>query len=432
MSRNWARTSLVVALAAATVAAGGVSATASPVQHPAVVSENPADWTPHLSPGGGVDRPKGYDATQIGNTLYVSGKFQQVQNSARTITYNRSYLMAFDATNGTMRSFAPTIDKDVWAVETDGVSLYAAGTFTRVNGAAHRGIVKLDPVTGAVDPTFRSPFTRGAVFDMQLVNGRLIVAGSFRQRLLALDPSTGANTGYINSSITGNLDLATDPQMVRRISVTNDGTRLVGVGNFTAVDGVNRKRVFMLNLDASGDSLSDWYYTPLDQRCWLWMGGYQDYITDVDFSPDGSYFVLVSTGRGPQVMPGGFGTELCDATARFETDVMAPQVPTWINYTGGDTLQSVIVTGAAVYVQGHSRWLDNFGGFEFATPTAVDRLGGGAIDPDTGLANDWNPGMMNREGGMGFFATDAGLWILRDGLRVHGEYHRGLAFMPMQ
>ena len=45
--------------------------------------------------------------------------------------------------------------------------------------------------------------------------------------------------------------------------------------------------------------------------------------------------------------------------SRFETNNLSPERPTWINYTGGDSLKSVGVTSAAVYVQGHSRWLDN-------------------------------------------------------------------------
>ena len=96
----------------------------------------------------------------------------------------------------------------------------------------------------------------------------------------------------------------------------------------------------------------------------------------MDFSPDGSYFVIVSTG-GPNGTNG-----ICDAAARFETaNVSSTVEPTWINWTGGDSLWSVAVTGAAVYVGGHQRWLDNPFGLDSAGPGAVSRPGIGAIDP---------------------------------------------------
>ena len=83
----------------------------------------------------------------------------------------------------------------------------------------------------------------------------------------------------------------------------------------------------------------------------------------VDFSPDGSYFVVVTSG-GPNGTVG-----LCDAAARFETaNVSATAAPTWINWTGGDSLYSVAATGAAVYVGGHQRWLDNPFGQNSAGP----------------------------------------------------------------
>ena len=51
---------------------------------------------------------------------------------------------------------------------------------------------------------------------------------------------------------------------------------------------------------------------------------------------------------------------MCDAAARFETADQGTAIePTWINWTGGDSLYSVAVTGVAVYVGGHMRWLDN-------------------------------------------------------------------------
>ena len=140
--------------------------------------------------------------------------------------------------------------------------------------------------------------------------------------------------------------------------------------------------------------------------------------------------MFASTGWVPQTTA-EIGTAVCDAAARFETDVLAPTRPTWINYTGGDTLHAVEVTGAAVYVSGHSRWLDNPYGNDAAGPGAVIRWGGGSIDPVTGKANDWDPIQKHAIGGYNFLATDTGLWIVSDGQHFDGEYHRGIAFTPL-
>ena len=117
----------------------------------------------------------------------------------------------------------------------------------------------------------------------------------------------------------------------------------------------------------------------------------------------------MSTGFVPQT--GQIGTALCDATARFETANLAPTRPTWINYTGGDTLHSVAVTDQAVYVQGHQRWLDNPQGRDSAGPGAVSRPGIGAINPTTGLALSWNPTKDRGVGGKDLLVTARGLWV---------------------
>ena len=152
-------------------------------------------------------------------------------------------------------------------------------------------------------------------------------------------------------------------------------------------------------------------------------------MRDVDISSDGTYFVMVSTGYVP--LPGQLGIAVCDAAARFETAVPNPARPTWINYTGGDTLHSVVVTGAAVYVQGHNRWLNNPQGADSAGPGAVARRGIGAINPSTGLASNWNPGKTRGVGGMDLVATPQGLWVASDTEQIGGETHKRIAFFPL-
>jgi hypothetical protein len=154
-----------------------------------------------------------------------------------------------------------------------------------------------------------------------------------------------------------------------------------------------------------------------------------DYMRDVDFSPDGSYFVLISTGFVPQA--GQIGTALCDAAARFETGISNPVRPTWINYTGGDTLHSGAVTDKAVYVQGHQRWLDNPQGRDNAGPGAVSRQGIGALDPITGKALSWNPTKDRGVGGKDLLVTPRGLWVGSDTDHIGHEFHARVALMPV-
>jgi hypothetical protein len=415
------------------VGVGGV-AVAGNQEHPDVVVERAADFTPHIA-SSTSRRPQAFAVAQMGDTVYVGGRFDTVQNANRTVDYSRSNIVAFDAETGAIRSFSPNIDGDVWSLEASPDGLYVGGRFKNIDGVRRPAIAKLDLVTGAMDTTFDPAFKSGRVSEIKLVDGKLFIGGSFNRKLDALNPVNGRpvrNQGvrYMDVTVAGSLPLSTDKVEVFKFSVNSAGTRLVGVGNFTTINGVNRQRAFMLNLDSAGATLSDWYYAPLDRRCRTQTGNRIAYLQDVDFAPDGSYFVFASTGFIPQTTA-EIGTAICDAAARFETNNLAPVQPTWINYTGGDTLHSVEVTGAAVYVSGHSRWLDNPYGVDSPGPGAVDRPGGGSIDPVTGKANDWDPIQRNRTGGYNFLATDAGLWHVSDGQRFAGRYHRGIVFTPL-
>jgi len=363
------------ALCSAALAVGSTLPVQASLSQPAVVSDNPADTTPHIVLNTSYD-VRAY--AQVGRTMYAGGRFSQVQDPARTTTYARQNFVAFDSETGVVSPLNLSFDGMVGAIEAtaDGTALYISGAFSKVNGITRRGIVKYDLVNNRVDPTF-APTAMRTVSDLELANGSVIAAGNFTKKLVALDPTTGADTGSINITVAGVVDPA-DETRIKNLSVSPGGTRLVATGNFATVNGQSRKRAFMLNLGSTA-TLSTWHAPRFDVDC----AARSRLVSaqGVDFSPDGTYFVIVATG-GPTGTRG-----VCDAAARFETaNVSGTAEPTWINWTGGDTLYSVAVTGPAVYVGGHQRWLDNPYGSDSAGPGAVERPGIGAIDPVTGKA----------------------------------------------
>ena len=425
-SKRTLRTMLVALSLSVVVAAVPTVASAS-IALGVVVSANPANFTPNVASGAV------HKLLQVGGTMYAGGTFSSVSTPAGVSpggTFARSNIVAFNATTGVVStSFAPSVNGEVWAMASDGASLWIGGTFTSVNGVARRAVAKLNlnPTTGAatLDTAFNMNLASGKVTELALVNGRLIAGGTFTGKLRAVNPATGANTGYLNLSISGTVADNAGPVEVYRFAVNPAKTRLVAVGNFTSVGGQTRYRAFMLTLGATA-SVNAWYYPPLQNRCRA--DSLPDYMRDVDFSPDGSWFAFVSTGFIPQA--GGVGRDLCDAAARFETNVPNPARPTWINYTGGDTLHSVAATDVAVYVQGHQRWLNNPQGSNSAGPGAVSRPGIGAISPTSGLALSWNPTKDRGVGGKDLYVTSQGLWVGSDTDHIGNETRRRIALMP--
>jgi hypothetical protein len=180
----------------------------------------------------------------------------------------------------------------------------------------------------------------------------------------------------------------------------------------------------MIDLTPTPHVDAAWATTALSAPCnnKLW----DSWVNGVAFSPDGSYFVVADGG--------GVGYA-CDGTARFESaSTGLAQQPTWIDNAGGDTLWSVTVTGSAVYVGGHQRWLNNPYGVNGAGPGAVARPGIAALDPTTGLPLAWNPGRSPRGiGAKALYASSAGLWMGSDTefIGPHNEQRPGrLVFFP--
>lgn len=416
--------------------------------HPAVVLEDPANTTPQLVATANIAKPHADAIGQLGPTVFAAGLFDRVARANSSTTLDVGNFVAFDAITGRLRAAAvrkykdPVFNGPVWAIATYGNFVFVGGQFTTVNGIPRRSLVKINATTGAVDPKFNANFSGGIVWDLQIWGGpsgsdpMLIVAGSMPKKLLGLSTVTGADIKYFDLGIADPIPNAWGGVSVYGIAVAPAGNRLVAVGNFQTVKGASRTRLFVLNITGSKASLDPWYYPGFAKPCASTAPRRIAYLQSADFSPDSSYFVVTATGQIPlstaDIWPSGSSQyhTVCDAAGRF--NLSDDQKPVWINYTGGDSVWRSMVTGPAVYVQGHFKWLDNpFGYASQPGPGAVQRLGVGAIDPATGKALPWNPPKPAQIGGKAFLATDAGLWVGSDSLKFNGEMHRGIAFAPL-
>jgi len=400
-----------------------------------VVSADPANFTPHVMDGS-VDA-----ITQVGNKIIAAGTFTRVSpsgtfgNTGDDITRNR--IFAFNATTGAIdTSFNPNLGGTVNALDTDGTYIYVGGQFGSVGGnTAIKRLVKLT-ASGQVVSAFNA-VPNSSVNDVEVRGNRLYVAGGFasirsggvtttRQKLAALDATTGAVLPAVNIPFTG-LYKGTGNTNINKIDVSPDNTRLVALGNFSTVGGQTRVQIAMLNVGGATATLASWFTNRYDRSHNNCAPRFDTFMRDVDFSPDGSYFVISTTGA----FAGGANSgTLCDTVTRWQTNSTGND-PAWIDYTGGDTTYGVAVTGSAVYVGGHMRWQNNPFQGDQAGPGAVPRSGIAALDPVNGLPLRWNPSRTRGVGAQALFATSQGLWVGSDTTKIGGENHGRVALMPL-
>lgn len=390
-----------------------------------IVSANPADYTPFIEDG------QVLAVVQVGNRLIAGGTFTQVKNwQGGQPIVTRSKILAFDATTGALdQSFVPTVDGDVLslAAAPDGTSVFVGGKFTHTNGVPAGGIAKLDATSGQTVAGFTAT-TNGWAQDLKVRGSRLFLSGTFttlnavaRTGFGAVDAATGvldANVNPVFSDPVGNT------LQVQKFDITADGSRAVALGTFSKVDNLPRQFLVMLDLTTTPVSVAPWN----QQRTVATCPRVVDYLRAVDISPDGQYFVLTTTGGF-----GGGPPSMCDTASRWEINQTGNAVaPTWVEYTGGDSLFSVAVTGSVVYLGGHQRWVNNSNApTESAGPGYVNRPGISAADPLTGVAFSWNPTRDRGYGVTAMLATPQGLWIGDDTLNVGGEFHPRVAFFPL-
>ena len=447
---------LAVAIAGAAFAAAGLAPASAAVSQSGPVSTSPVAWTPNLA--GGTVR----GTAIVGNEVVTGGSFTSAcQAGPKADGYckpgtkvARDYIVAYAMNTGVISAtFHPTLDGQIYQLAAGpSGTVYAGGAFVHVNGKYHRGIVQLKVSNGAVVSGFKATLNNGFARTIAAHGNELYVGGEFtsvsgiaRTDVARLNATTGAVDAKFNFTLSDPLPSAIDPVKLMYLAVSPDGTRVVFDGPFGMVNGHSRPRLAMINTAGtygSAATLANFTAPILSINCPIDV-----YTRGLDFSPDGKYFVIGSTGgpTWPNNQP-----NLCDAMGQFNASATGNVKPMWINYTGGDSIYVVADTGSVVYEGGHNRWLNNQHGHDSPVGGCFDNpscpplwlsgtvgktsTGGiGAVNAATGDAiTTWTPAKTRGHGAELLMAFSGGLFVGSDGDYVHGVYRAEIAMLPLK
>ena len=323
--------------------------------------------------------------------LYVGGDFLTLGG----LTRNR--IGAVDAATGVTTSWNPNANSSVRAFAETPTHLVIGGQFTTIGGQARNRIARLNFTTGAADASW-NPNANSVVSALAIDAGANLVyaggqftlmGGLTRNRIAAVDLTTGATTGFDANANNQVLALA-----------VGSGVVYAG-GQFSSIGGASRSRLAALNtggvatgwnpnagnlvqaLALSGSTL----YAGGD---FLTMGGQgRSRIAAVDvatgaptaWNPSAFSSVTVVTLANGQVFVGGSfngigGTERNNLAA---FDITTGQVTAW-NPNANQQVQAVAATDDVLYVGGN-----------FSQVGGQIRNNLAALDLTNGLATAWDP-----------------------------------------
>ncbi|QIK84194.1 PKD domain-containing protein [Sanguibacter sp. HDW7] len=311
-----------------------------------------------------------------GNTVFVGGEFTTARPpgaAAGTQTQARGNLMAYDVRTGTLLPWAPTANGAVrgLALSPDGKTLYAAGTFTAVNGETRYRLASFDVASGAL-LAFR-PVLNATALDVSVSSSGVFVGGIFttvngvlRQKVAAVHPVTGATLPF---------SVAVDDGRVQALEASPDGTSVVVGGSFTTVGGSSNPGYGLVRVDAAtGATIA----TPINTQ--IRNGGASSSVYSLSSDGDNFYGTGYHFGSGGNT-EGTFAGRWSDGSL------------TWVEDCHGDSYASAPLDDA-VYTASHKHYCANSGGYPQTNPwrmnygTAVSKAASG----DTNVADIYGYG----------------------------------------
>ena len=352
-----------------------------------------------------------------GASLLVAGDFSDYG------TTTREGLAAYDlATGALLDGFDPAPDGEVNVVKAsaDSETVFVGGAFDTIAGQARRNIAKLDIETGENAPGF-SASSNSFVKDMAVRQdaATVYVGGNFdvfngvpSSRLVAVDVQTGSTRPGFDMPLTEPTNEDSEGGL-RAMALSPDETRLMVIGNFREIQGLDRPLVAQIDVSSPTATVTDWRTELYDQPCA--RSGKVGFMRDVDISPDGTKAYVVSAGH--------FYYPACDSLNAFSMTPTGNDIqPLWTNKIG-DTLESVAADEDTVYLSGHFRYLE--------TETLTQpRFQIAAIDAHTGQGLNWVPNAGGFRGVLTMELEPAGLFSGSDGDAYGVVNHGRNAFWP--
>ena len=399
------------------------------VLHDDIVSDTPSGNMPRVLDG------EVWAIAQWGDLVVVGGTFSTVK-VAGGADIPRSNIFAFWRDTGAIDGrFAPTTNGSVRSIAIDpqGRGIFVGGQFGVVNGDFRRGLVFLDRDGQRIRNWPGRP--NGSVAELAVLGDTLYVGGSFTKfngQASSVLVSIGVADGQLNSEFPVVFSNPRYPQYqgrleIRRFEISPDNQRLVVIGNFQFADGQYRDQVAVIDVGSSPDRVAAWSTNFFDDPCNGSRSIWPYFVRDVSISPDNSYFAIATVGG-----PGGSPPNPCDNVSRFELADGLNRSPTWVNYSGGDSVTSVEISGPIVYVGGHFRWMNNGFGNNRPGPGSVARNALAALNPSNGAVLGWDPGRQPRgHGVLVMESSPDGLWLGHDTAYVNGVYSPRLTFLAL-
>ncbi len=403
-----------------------------------------ADSAQALEPGTGLplvprtDTPRAIggtitDQAQVGDLIVLVGTFEQVRDTDGTLL-DQKYIVAYDIDSGAVdRSFNPVLNKEAISVEPDGTGgMIIGGKFSSVDGDPQNKLARLDG-SGNRIASFRAE-ANAKVTQIAVRNNRVYIGGPFsavkargtwsdRSLLAAFMLADGSLDTAFDFPITGPAGRGGELS-VKGLAFA--GADLVISHSGTTVAGQSRVAAAIIDTTpVDSPSLRNWRTDFFKDN--VVDAGEQLANTEMAVSPDGTYFVVVSSG-GDRPLQGK------DAAVRFPVAGGAGVEPDWIS-RHFDSMFAVGISNNAVFVGGHFQFQEapgspdpypgdpnvNYGAGPAGQGAAqlgnqvVARQQIGALDPATGKSLNWNPGATAEIGVESLVVIDRGLLVGQDG-----------------